>query len=121
MAPSLAVCEPAWGPLAAPRVSPVSLHGVESELRSLLRERGRSDLERDALDHIAYTDDGATLYVHVLPKASWSHRKPGQAYVLAFADKDRLRTLARHRDLLHEAWLLLHDEIDDLVRWFDGG
>lgn len=99
---------------------PHSVRGIERELRSLLRQRGRGDLVTKAVDRVAYTDDGATLYIHVYPKLSWSHRRPGQAYVLAFADKAGLRDLAQHRALLREAWLMLHDEIDDLVRWFDG-
>jgi hypothetical protein len=99
---------------------PISRRRIDAELRSLLRARGRDDLAGDALDRVSYTDDGTTLYIHVLPKPSWPYRRPGQAYVLAFADKDQLRTLAQHRELLRDAWLLLHDEIDDLIRWFDG-
>jgi hypothetical protein len=86
----------------------------------MLSSRGREDLARDALDGVRDTDDGTTLYVHIYPKSSWPRRRPGQAYVLAFADKDYLRTLSRYRDLLHEARLLLQDDIDDIVRWFDG-
>jgi hypothetical protein len=58
--------------------------------------------------------------VHVLAKASWPHRRPGQAYPLAFADKSTLCTLRDYRVLLWEAWQLLHDEIDGICHWFDG-
>ncbi len=94
--------------------------GVEKQLRRLLRERGRGDLERDALERVTYTDDGSSLYVHVIPKPSWPHRRPGQAYVLALSDKKDLKNLADHRALLRDARLQLTDEIDDLVRWFEG-
>jgi len=87
----------------------------------MLAARGRHDLGRDALDRVVFTDDGSTLYVHVLPKPSWPLRRPGQAYVLAYADKTELRSLADYRALLREAWLLLHDEIEDIIRWFEGG
>lgn len=72
-----------------------------------------------AFDRIAYTDDGSTLYVHILPKVEWWPDRRGRAYALAFADHWQLTTLASYRALLREAWLLLHDEVDDIVRWFD--
>lgn len=90
------------------------------ETNALLRARGRDDLARDALDGVRYTDDGSTIYVHVFAKPSWPKRRPGQAYVLAFADHADLRSLAGFRELLHEAWLQLHDEIGDLTWWLEG-
>jgi len=98
----------------------MSLAGLRRALVSLLAGRDRRDLAREALDRVAFTDDGSTLYVHVLAKASWPRRHPGQAYVLAYADKTELRSLADYRALLREAWLLLYDEIDDIIRWFQG-
>jgi len=83
-------------------------------------EHGRTDLSRNALERVAYTDDGTTLYVHVLPKPAWSLLRAGRAYVLAFADKQQLRTIAEHRQLLQDALLLMYDEIGDIIRWFDG-
>lgn len=74
----------------------------------------------DALDRVVFTDDGSTIYVHVLPKASWPRQRPGRAYVLAYADKTLPCTLAQFRSLVWEAWLLLHDDIGDIIRWFDG-
>lgn len=86
----------------------------------MLRERNRADLVEQALGDVAYTDDGSTLYVHILPNPAWPHRNAGQAYALAYADYALVATLAQHREFLREAWLLLHDEIDDIIRWFDG-
>jgi hypothetical protein len=98
----------------------MSLRRIQRELVGLLHERGRDDLARDALDRVAYTDDGSTVYVHVFAKPSWPRRRPGQAYPLAFADHDQLGSLTRHRELLRDAHLLLGDEIGDIVNWFDG-
>lgn len=98
----------------------ISLRRLRQDLESLLRSRGREDLARDALDGIRYTDDGTTLYVHIFPNPMWPHRRLGQAYVLAFVDHGERMTLMEHRDLLREAWLLLQDEIDDIIKWFDG-
>lgn len=100
--------------------APASLRRIERELVGMLHARGRDELAREALDGVRYTDDGTTLYVHIFAKPSWSRVRPGQAYVLAFADRAELGSLAAHRALLREAWLLLHDEIDDIIRWFDG-
>ncbi len=101
--------------------SPHSLRSVEQALRSLLRARSRTDIDREALERVAFTDDGSTLYVHIFAKPAWPHRRPGQAYVLSFAEKRDLRRLSDARALLREAWLQLQDEIEDVIRWFDGG
>jgi hypothetical protein len=106
-------------PQGAPRR--VSLAGLRRELIKLMLAQGRPDLARDALNRVVFTDDGATVYAHVLPKASWPRRRPGQAYVLAYADKSQLCALADFRALLTEAWLLLHDEAAEICRWLDGG
>ena len=112
----------ATGP-ASPRsggIGPVSLRRLRGELIALLRGRGRDDLALEALGEVTYTDDGSTLYVHILPNPAWPHRRAGQAYALAYADYAQVATLEQHREFLREAWLLLHDEIDDIIRWFDG-
>lgn len=98
----------------------MSLRALRSELIALLRARNREDLVQGALEDVVYTDDGSTLYIHILPKATWPRRRPGQAYVLAFADHPQVRSLSQHRALLEDAWFLLHDEIAGIVRWFDG-
>jgi hypothetical protein len=105
---------------SASRIGPISLRRLRGELAALLRAHGRADLVERALGDVAYTDDGATLYVHILARPSWPHRNPGQAYALAYADYDQVANLAQHREFLREAWLLLHDEIADIIRWFDG-
>ena len=99
---------------------PHSLRALAGVLRALLSARGRSDLASNAFGHIAYTDDGTTIYVHVLARPDWPLRRPGQAFVLASADKRDLQHRAQFRDLLHEAWLRLQDDIDRVIRWFDG-
>jgi hypothetical protein len=98
----------------------LSLRRITEDLRSLLVERRRADLSEEALDRVGFTDDGTTIYVHVLPKTSWKRLSPGRAYVLAFADKVDLTTLADVRAMLCDARLLAHDDIDDIIRWFDG-
>jgi hypothetical protein len=88
-------------------------------LRALLSARSRSDLATTAVGRVAFTDDGSTLYVHLLPRPEWIGERSGQAFVLAAADKDELPRLSGMRALVHEAELLLHDEIDHIVRWLD--
>jgi hypothetical protein len=98
----------------------LSLRRLTHELRELLAESGRSDLSKSALDRVGFTDDGTTLYVHILPKAGWKRLGTGRAYVLAFAGKDDLASLAEMRLLLREASMRQYDDIDAIIRWFDG-
>jgi hypothetical protein len=98
----------------------LSLRRLTSELRLLLQEYGRSDLAAGALDRVGFTDDGTTLYVHILPKADWQPLSSGKAYVLAFADRADLSSLSEIRALLNDARLLQRDDIGDIIRWFDG-
>jgi hypothetical protein len=104
------------GDTAVPR----SLHGLTRMLAEALRTRGRRDLAEQALSRVAYTDDGSTIYVHIFARPEWPRLRPGQAYVLAFADKRDLQCLRQYRDLLRDAWLQLEDEIEDIIRWLDG-
>jgi len=99
---------------------PHSLHAIAEALRALLRAHGRGDLAADAVGRVAFTDDGTTVYVHIFARDDWPLRRPGQAYVLAFAEKRELQHLSQFRDLLREAWLRLQDDIDLVIRWFDG-
>jgi hypothetical protein len=98
----------------------LSLSRLTRDLQSLLVERGRADLTAEALDRVGFTDDGTTLYVHILPKAGWKRLGPGKAYVLAFAGKSDLASLASVRALLLDAAMLARDDIDAIIRWFDG-
>jgi hypothetical protein len=99
---------------------PVSLRGIERELRGRLRAAGRADLAERALDGVRLTDDGGTVYVHVFMRPEWREYRDGDAYPLAFADHPDLRTLAQWRDFLNEAQLLLRDDFERIVAWLDG-
>jgi hypothetical protein len=101
-------------------LAPVSVHGIERELRRRLRSAGRADLAEAALDRVGLTDDGSTIYVHIWMRPHWRHYRGGDVYPLAFADHPDLRTLAQWRGFLHEARLLLHDDFNRIVQWFDG-
>ncbi|HLZ72078.1 MAG TPA: hypothetical protein VKV26_19405 [Dehalococcoidia bacterium] len=99
---------------------PVSLRGIERELRRRLAGAGRADLADRALDRVALTDDGGTVYVHIFMRPDWPHFRAGDAYPLAFADHPDLRSLAQWRAFLHEARLLLADDFGRIVLWLEG-
>ena len=67
-----------------------------------------------------FTDDGGTIYVHVMARANWPAVRPGDALVLANADYPDLQTLVQWRDFLEDARLYLHDELGRVVRWLEG-
>ncbi|MBI1886188.1 MAG: hypothetical protein HYS09_07760 [Chloroflexi bacterium] len=94
---------------------------LERLLREELARRGRGELMAQAVQHIALTDDGSTIYVHLLPGAG-SARLPGRAYVLAWRDyaEDPLQRLDCFRWLMGEAKLAIHDNADDIIRWLEG-
>ena len=98
----------------------MSLRRIERELRRTLRQVGRDDLVTHALDGVRFTDDGGTIYVHVMARPDWAPVRPGDALVLANADYPDLQTCAAWREFLEEARLYLHDEFNRVVRWFDG-
>jgi hypothetical protein len=98
----------------------MSLRRIERELRAELIRVGRSDLVERALDGVRFTDDGSTIYVHVLCRPDWAAVPEGDALVLASADYPDLRTCAQWRAFLEEARLYLHDELNRVVRWFEG-
>ena len=97
-----------------------SPRGIERELRARLRAAGRADLEARALDRVALTDDGSTVYVHIFARSDWPQVRAGDAYPLAFADYPDLRGLAGWRALLAEASLLLADDFARIIQWLDG-
>jgi hypothetical protein len=101
-------------------LSPISVHTIDRNLRQRLVTAGRSDLAEQAVDRVAITDDGTTVYVHILMRADWPHWVSGDAYPLAFADHPDVRTLAQWRAFLREAALLLDDDFARIVRWLDG-
>ncbi|MHB8574982.1 MAG: hypothetical protein ACYDCQ_06570 [Dehalococcoidia bacterium] len=102
------------------RPAMVSLHGLERTLRSRLRAVGRGDVAEQALAGLRFTDDGTTRYVHVFMREDWPHYRAGDAYPLAFAEYPDLGSLADWRMFLREAGLLLDDDFERLVQWFDG-
>lgn len=99
---------------------PLSIHGLERELRARLRRAGEGELAERALDGVRLTDDGATIYVHIFTKPDWPNHRPGDAYPLAFADYEELRTLAQWRGLIEDARLLLIDDFPRIVAWLRG-
>jgi Arc/MetJ family transcription regulator len=98
----------------------MSLRRIERELREALRRAGRADLDERALAGVRFTDDGGTIYVHVMARPDWPAVPPGDALVLANADYPDLRTCGQWREFLEEARLYLHDELPRVVRWLEG-
>lgn len=98
----------------------MALRFLERELRRLLSERGRDDL-LEAGD-IALTDDGGTIYVHLLPRLGWPHRAQGRAYVLAWEDyvPEGNSTMYCYRWLIGEARTSLRENADAVIRWLEG-
>jgi len=97
----------------------MSLRRIEQELREAVRRSSRPELEA-ALERVGWTDDGGTLYVHVFGDPESSRVRPGDVLVLATADKRDLIGCAAMREVLEEARLYLHDEIERVLRWLDG-
>ncbi len=100
----------------------MALRFLERELRELLADRGHDDLADNAVGAVAFTDDGGTVYVHLLPKEGWPHRAQGRAFVLAWEDyapagSERLYC---YRWLISEARASLRDNVDMIARWLAG-
>lgn len=100
----------------------MALRFLERELRLRLREHGREDLMNKAVGSIEFTDDGETVYVHLLPREGWPGRAQGRAFVLAWEDyapegSDRM---ACYRWLVQEARRSIHENADRIVRWLEG-
>jgi len=98
----------------------MSLRRITRELREELYRLGRADLAEQALDRVRFTDDGSTIYVHVMARPEWPRVRRGDALVLAHADYPDLRTCAQWREFLEEARWYLHDELGRVVRWLEG-
>jgi len=99
----------------------VALRFLEELLRQELARLGREDVLPRAVERIAFTDDGATIYVHLFPKAGGAKRA-GRAYVLAWHDyaPDRRHRLDCFRWLVREAKINIRDHAQDIVRWLEG-
>lgn len=98
------------------------LRFLERELQRLLGERGRDDLVEQAVGSVGFTDDGGTIYVHLLPKEGWPHRAQGRAFVLAWEDyvPEGASRFYCYRWLIGEARKSLHDDIEKIARWLEG-
>lgn len=100
----------------------MALRFLERELGRLLADQGRDDLARAAVGAVAFTDDGGTIYVHLLPKHGWPHRAKGRAFVLAWEDyaPDASDRMYCYRYLIAEARTSMRDNVDLIARWLDG-
>ena len=98
----------------------MALRFLERELRGQLAQLGREDLIDTAVGAIGLTDDGGTIYVHLLPGRG-SARMQGQAFVLSWEDYagDPSQRLDCYRWLIGEAKLNLRENIADIVRWLE--
>ncbi len=93
--------------------------GLNQDMRRFLSEAGREDLAQNAVGAVAFTDDGSTLYVHVLPHPEWKRVAQGRAFVLAWGDYERMPTLALRKALVREAGISLRDSVEAIIRWLD--
>jgi len=101
---------------------PMALRFLERELHGLLAERGHDDLATEAVGPVAFTDDGGTIYVHLLPKEGWPNRAQGRAFVLAwegYAPGGSGRMYC-YRWLVREARMSLRENVDMIIRWLEG-
>jgi hypothetical protein len=100
----------------------MALRFLERELRQTLAGLGREDLSEAAVGSVELTDDGETVYVHLMPKAGWPGRAQGRAYVLAWEDyapegSDRMYC---YRWLVREARRSIGENGEGIVRWLEG-
>ena len=100
----------------------MALRFLEGELRQLLSEQERADLAEQAVGAVTFTDDGGTIYVHILPKEGWPHRAQGRAFVLAWEDyaPEGSSRLHCYRWLIGEARTSLGENADQIARWLEG-
>jgi hypothetical protein len=93
---------------------------LERELRLLLADAGRDDLLEAG--SIGLTDDGGTIYVHLLPRPGWPHKAQGRAYVLAWEDyvPGGSGAMYCYRWLVGEARSSLRENISDIILWLEG-
>jgi hypothetical protein len=98
----------------------MAIRFLERELRRLLSEQGRDDLIEAG--GISLTDDGGSIYVHLLPSPGWPHKAQGRAYVLAYEDyvPEGGNVMYCYRWLMGEARRSLRENAADIVRWLEG-
>ena len=100
----------------------MALRFLERHLERVLAERGRGELVEAAVGSISLTDDGSTIYVHLLPREGWPGRRQGQAFVLAWEDyapagSDRMHC---YRWLAGEAKTSIEENAERIIRWLEG-
>ena len=98
----------------------MALTFLERQLRDELERLGRRDLAEAAAGRITFTDDGATVYLHLFPREGWPHKHPGQAFVLAWADHEDIEGLAGFRELVRLGGLAIRDNGEQIARWLEG-
>ena len=100
----------------------MALRFLERELGRTLATIGREDLMGRAVGSIELTDDGETVYVHLLPKAGWPGRAQGRAYVLAWEDyaPEGTQRMYCYRWLMGEAKRSIGENGEKIVRWLEG-
>jgi len=100
----------------------LSLRFLEGRLGDALAARGREDLMQNALGEISLTDDGGTIYVHLLPRAGWAGRAQGRAFVLAWEDYAPTGSGRLHcyRWLVEESKRSIEENADKIIRWLEG-
>lgn len=100
----------------------MAMRFLERELGRTLAGLGRVDLVERAVGSVELTDDGETIYVHLLPKKGWPGRAQGRAYVLAWEDyapegSDRMYC---YRWLVGEAKRSIGENGEKIARWLEG-
>jgi hypothetical protein len=100
----------------------MALRFLERELARLLADLGRNELAEAALGSVTFTDDGGTIYVHVLPKEGWPNRAQGRAFVLAWEDyaPEGRGRLHCYRWLVNEARTSVQENAEQIARWLEG-
>ncbi len=100
----------------------MALRFLERELGRTLATLGREDLMARAVGSIELTDDGETVYVHLLPKEGWPRRAQGRAYVLAWEDyaPEGTQRMYCYRWLVREAKRSIGENGEKIVRWLEG-
>jgi hypothetical protein len=98
----------------------MALRFLERELRRLLSEEGREDLLEAG--KIELTDDGGTIYVHLMPRPGWPLKAQGRAYVLAYEDyaPPGSGIMYCYRWLMGEARRSMRENRGDMIRWLEG-
>lgn len=100
----------------------MAMRFLERELQMALAAFGRADLIERAVGSIELTDDGETVYVHLLPKQGWPGRAQGRAYVLAWEDyaPEGSERMYCYRWLVGEAKRSIGENGEKIVRWLEG-